>query len=324
MRIVFVGATLLWAGVATAQVVTIPDPAFKTALLADTSINTNKDMEIQSLEAAQVRVLLLGSRQIKDLTGIEAFTSLNKLHCQNNQLVNLNVRKLTSLVELKCTGNGRLTELDVTQNTSLRVLDINLTKIERLDISQNKRLLELSCVRTPIAELDVRANTNLSLLACGATNIQSLDLSRNLSLNRLLVQGSKLKQLNLQYNTKLAQMYCTASPDLDTICVPSVASALANAEFVKDTTAIWSETCVQPLATTSQEKAADYLLYPNPTKGLLFLADGIQTAHIYNGVGELLGEYKEGVIDMHSFPSGIYHVKWFAGSHSAFQRIVKE
>jgi Leucine-rich repeat (LRR) protein len=66
-------------------VVHIPDPAFKAALVANTSINTNGDPEIQYSEAAaftgSIDVHALG---ISDMTGLEAFTGLSGLDCSSN------------------------------------------------------------------------------------------------------------------------------------------------------------------------------------------------------------------------------------------------
>jgi hypothetical protein len=68
---------------AKAQNVYIPDSIFKTALVNNARINTNRDTAIQVSEAAaymgSINVSNLG---ITDLTGIEAFIALDSLDCR--------------------------------------------------------------------------------------------------------------------------------------------------------------------------------------------------------------------------------------------------
>ena len=68
------------------QNVYIPDAKFKAYLVGNPEINTNGDSEIQESEANIYDGRILVSRQISDLTGIEAFTALTHLNCQFNSL----------------------------------------------------------------------------------------------------------------------------------------------------------------------------------------------------------------------------------------------
>src|ERR1035437_3948000 len=77
---------------ANAQNVVIPDANFKAALVADLSINTNGDGEIQVSEAeAFTGQIFVAYRNILDLTGIEAFTAITYLDCSSNSLSSLDV-----------------------------------------------------------------------------------------------------------------------------------------------------------------------------------------------------------------------------------------
>jgi len=79
-----------------AQIVNIPDPHFKDALLnhdifGGDPIDTNQDGEIQVSEAEAITVLIVGDPflqgQIQDMTGIEAFVNITELHCYRNQIM---------------------------------------------------------------------------------------------------------------------------------------------------------------------------------------------------------------------------------------------
>ena len=112
-------------GIVNSQIINIPDPVFKAKLLsADVSntiagsgvisyisnayvptsyvkIDTNNDGEIQVSEAMAVTYLkvnraTMGDPIIYDLTGLEAFTNLKYLYCDQNQISNLPVSNLIS------------------------------------------------------------------------------------------------------------------------------------------------------------------------------------------------------------------------------------
>ena len=90
---------------------TFPDAAFRT-LLADTA-DVNGDGQLSTLELRHVSELNCSDLGIADLTGIEHFTELVALNCENNRLTALDVSKNTHLSEIYCGGN-RLATLDLT------------------------------------------------------------------------------------------------------------------------------------------------------------------------------------------------------------------
>src|SRR5688572_11702726 len=101
------------------QNVTIPDANFKAALVANASINTDADTNIQVSEAvAYSGGITVNGMGINDLTGIEAFTNLTSLNCNYNNLTSLNVSANTALTILIC-ANNNLTTLDITTNILL-------------------------------------------------------------------------------------------------------------------------------------------------------------------------------------------------------------
>ncbi len=88
-----------------------PDEAFR-ALLAET-VDGNGDSLLSTLEMRRVSELNCSGLGIADLTGIEHFTQLVALNCENNELTALDVSKNTHLSEIYCGGN-RLATLDLT------------------------------------------------------------------------------------------------------------------------------------------------------------------------------------------------------------------
>jgi hypothetical protein len=179
-----------------AQIVNIPDPIFKSALI-ERGIDKNNDKEIQLDEAKMVKTLSVGGYFISDLTGIEYFTSLDTLICISNNL----------------------TFLDVSKNTSLTYLYCIFNKLSTLDVSKNINLKVLGCYGNNLTSLDVSKNTVLELLYCQANSITSLDISKNLGLKLLWCYANNLTELDISKNTALIVCYCGGNPNLPIVCI---------------------------------------------------------------------------------------------------------
>ena len=120
--------------------VNIPDANFKAYLVGNTSINTNGDTEIQVSEAiAFLDSVNCGGLGIFDLTGIEAFTALNNLNCEQNQPASLDVSANIDLTSLGCNGN-QLTNLDVNANTALTTLKCISNQLTNLDLRNGNNI----------------------------------------------------------------------------------------------------------------------------------------------------------------------------------------
>jgi hypothetical protein len=104
------------------QNVNVPDANFKAYLVSNSDINTNGDTEIQVSEASAFNGAIDCSNLfISDLTGIEAFTELTDLVCNENQLISIDVSQNIVLEGLSC-GNNLITSIDLSMNTALYVL----------------------------------------------------------------------------------------------------------------------------------------------------------------------------------------------------------
>jgi Leucine-rich repeat (LRR) protein len=199
------------------QNVAIPDTNFKTALLAHgvtingadiSKIDTNDDGEIQVTEATSYSgFIYVDSKNISDLTGIEAFTNIVKLSCASNLLTSLNVTQNTTLESLTC-RNNQLTILDLTQNTSLTLLWCSSNSITSLDLTQNTLLESLSCGFNELTTLDVTQNTVLSTLGCDTNQLTTLDVTQNVLLENLAFGNNQLTTINLAQNTTLEDLEC--------------------------------------------------------------------------------------------------------------------
>ena len=198
---------------AVAQNVNIPDANFKAILVADASINTNQDQEIQMSEAAAYSDYLdVSASDIADLTGIEAFTALEQINCGSNTMTSLDFSQNTALTDIESFANLNLDTINLTQNASLQTLDIrSCTTLTNINVTQNTGLTELYANGTPISKLDVSNNLSLERLQLASNDLASLDVTQNTELDYLYVRDSPLTMLDVSQNTLLGVLDITNS-----------------------------------------------------------------------------------------------------------------
>jgi len=169
-----------------AQQLSIPDPHFLSALI-EAGVDIDGSGTVERDEASPVRCLNISDKNIRDLSGIWAFTSLTVLDCSRNSL----------------------TELDISGNTSLEILCCAVNEISFLDLSENPALTDLICCFNGIAGLDLSGNRSLRFLDCSANRLGSLDVSRNPMLEFLNCHDTRLETLHLNYNPSLKYLSCS-------------------------------------------------------------------------------------------------------------------
>ncbi|MFI0430915.1 leucine-rich repeat domain-containing protein [Mariniflexile sp. HMF6888] len=198
-------------------IVNIPDVNFKESLLLHgviyggdgvSKIDTNDDGEIQVGEALAYKgVIGCYNKSVTDLTGIEAFVNLEKLYIEKNQLTNLDITQNTALKVLSCSFN-KLSDLDVSKNTALEELSCEFNQITNLDVSQNTALEQLDCSYNQITGLDVSKNAALEHLECLGNQLTGLDVSQNTALKKLSCAYNSITGLDVSHNTALTTLYC--------------------------------------------------------------------------------------------------------------------
>lgn len=206
-----------------------PDFAFLHALI-DKGVDSNSDGLISNEEAEAVISLDLASKEIIDMTGIEAFVNLQTLICSGNPLLkSLDVSNNHKLTHLNC-SNNHLFVLDVSNNPALSQLNCSVNLLLNLDVSHNPALTQLSCSNNrqiwildlsnnpvltqlmcnynSLIRLDVSKNSNLSRLECRENSLHCLDLSKEAALSYLDCSHNKLTTLDVSHNTALRILYC--------------------------------------------------------------------------------------------------------------------
>ena len=174
------------------------------------------DAVLTDEEIANVAVINVLDKGIKDLKGIENFTALKWLICGGNQLTALDVSENTELEYLWCFGN-QLTELDVSKNTALTGLWCGVNQLTTLDVSQNTLLEKLDCSLNQLTELDLSKNAALVDLSCSRNQLVMLDVSGCPALASLWCYNNQLTVLNVSGCTALTTIFCFQNQILGTL-----------------------------------------------------------------------------------------------------------
>jgi len=123
---------------------------------------------------------------IKDISGIEYFTSLEVLLCGANKMTVIDVSNNTMLKILVCSW-GELTELKIGNNTTLEWLDCSYNPaLSKLDLGGSTSLKGLDCSYDKLNALDISKNILLEELYCNSNGFFSLDVSNNVALEKLV------------------------------------------------------------------------------------------------------------------------------------------
>lgn len=140
----------------------IPDANFETFLESNLLGNgIPNDNLVFTGNISVIPSLDISNQNISDLTGIAAFTSLQTLNAESNNLSTVDLSSNTTLTSLDLGGNLSITTINLSALTALQTLDIANTGISNLDISNNTALTTLDVEGTSIASLSLIPHTSL-------------------------------------------------------------------------------------------------------------------------------------------------------------------
>jgi len=223
-----------------------PDEKFRGIVKEKYDKDDNGSLNLSERESATW--IQCNDKGIGSLKGIEYFSKLDKLECNNNNLTMLDLSENTQLTKLQCQKN-QLTSLDLSANTQLQELRCENNKLESLDVSGSdlqyfycsnnqltslnldghaslkdfdcsdnelstleigtkNYLMRISCQQNNLASLDVNNVPELQYLYCNSNQLTELDVSQNSKLKELECQSNQLESLDVSMNTKLERLQC--------------------------------------------------------------------------------------------------------------------
>lgn len=196
-------------------------------------------------EIADITVIKCDCRNIENLQGIELFTSLEALNCQDNQLMDIDVSAMPSLKKLDCHSNplsGTIrihenleelecwnSQIDGTRilfpmNSRLRVVKVDASGFSDLSFLYGRDLETLDCAYIDFESLDFTPWNNLHDLRCDNCNLSRLNVSGLSNLTRIRANDNNLTALDVSavpaleelyvYNNHIAALDLSACPNL--------------------------------------------------------------------------------------------------------------
>lgn len=162
-----------------------PDEIFRNYIKNE--IDANEDGYLSTKEINDTTVITVDNMDIANLTGIDVFTNLEKLSCEGNKLITIDISKNHALKSL-CASKNRLVQLYMSDNSALQYLDVADNNMKVLDVTKCPLLRELNCVRNDISSLDLSMSTQLETLYCFNNNIKRLSISKCEKLTRCYLE----------------------------------------------------------------------------------------------------------------------------------------
>ena len=194
------------------------DANFKAYLVAN--FDTDGDGEISKEEALAITKIIVGTKDIESLAGIEHMADLTELRCEGpwsffepeedpeGKLKTLDVSKNVNLTILYC-GFNQLTSLDVTNNPKIEQLRCAGNNLNSLDVSKNTELIEFEAYNNRLSSIDVSNNPELEYIDLTNNQIKSIDVSNNPELDYIDLTNNQIKSIDVSKNLKLERITCS-------------------------------------------------------------------------------------------------------------------
>lgn len=231
---------LLFTGLSYSQIVPIPDPVFKQALLDATFcqdlngnftvVDTNFDGEIEFSEAANISVLAFDSLSITNLDGIQAFFNLTSFGCYNSLITSIDLTNSPALTTIAISNNSLLTTINVSNLTQLETLEyLNCPNLSYLDVSNCSSLTtSINITTNTLTYLNAMNCSSMFSITSNSNSLNYLNVDGCTGLNNLNVWNSQLNMIiigslpnlsivNLYFNPLLSNLLIVDCPNLNTL-----------------------------------------------------------------------------------------------------------
>ena len=263
------------------------DEKAETIIITIPGIDKNNDGKITLKEAKEfVGDLDLSDKNIDDIKGLQAFSSIKSLNLSGN-----NIKDLSALTGGKITLISKTTgkKREVAAKASgLETLIISNNSFETLNLEELKNL----------KIIDVSNNSNLVTMSIKNGNnssITSFDATNSLNLSCIIVDDK-----NAGYLTNF-------NKDVKSNFVADLAD------------------CRSKVLSTEEFLLKDVNIFPNPVTNFLTIESTKEFNYVkvYNAIGKEIIKTKKSKIDFTNLTSGTYFIKIIADNKALTKRIIK-
>ncbi len=222
---------------ATGGIVPVGDPtSMGNGIANDYKVATERIQNITSLN--------ISNQGITDVTGLEAFASLEQLRAFNNAIASgsLDLTANTNLTEIYCSDmglntvdvsgltklervefrNNNLSSIDVSASLNLTYFNIDGNNFTTVNISGNTLLSDVRIRdNVVLSTIDITSNTNLVRLYLGGNSLSTLDVSNNPLLETISAGENQLATINVNGLNNLTDLFLEDMPTLTSLDVSS-------------------------------------------------------------------------------------------------------
>lgn len=183
-----------------------PDDTFRNSV---TQFDRNNDSILSDYELSLVDTISVSRTGVKNLQGIQYFTSMKTLYCDENNIEALDLSSNTNLETLYCTKNI-INSLNITGCRRLKEIYCYVNELEALNLTDKPYLISLDCQDNRITNLDLTKNLMLEFLDCSSNDLTSLNVSENTNLKRLYCHDLNLSGgvLDVSKQPALSHLWC--------------------------------------------------------------------------------------------------------------------
>lgn len=297
----------------SAQTTAIPDPIFEEELI---NFGIDSDGEVNGIvltsDMQNLTELILdtgNTTSITDLTGIEGFVNLERL------TVNF----------------SSITELNISNNTQLKILNLHSNHLTNIDVSSNTLLEEFYIGNeldlgpfNEITDVDLSSNPNIKIIEIA--NMPMLDVIN-------IKNGNNNPDMTIYIG--FDSDGASSGNTINTVCIQVDDEELAQGNqfpysewTINDlsTDYNFSENCA--LGTSKFQKNNIVILYPNPATNVVNItsSEPVTEATIYNLLGQKVKQLPAGsatlTIDVSSLTAGTYFVVVKTNTGSKTEKLV--
>ena len=190
----------------------IPDPVFKAYC---EQFDTNHDGILTQEEAAAANEIIVPDMGIASLEGLDYFSGITRLVCNNNQLTTLCTAYNPLLVELVCNDN-QLTELILQKGLSggdeLTTLSCQNNQLSKLSVAGCKKLTTVNCQNNLITEFNMHWAYALSRINCSNNKLTGLSFYQVDEIAILNCSNNELTSLSVAGKKLLTSLMCSDNP----------------------------------------------------------------------------------------------------------------
>jgi hypothetical protein len=187
-----------------------PDPAFRL-YVSEKFDNNPKDNRFSQAEIDNAKNISVLNCKMSSLKGIEFFTSLEKIETSHGRFKELDLSQNTKL-KVVSSHNGVLEKIDLSGCKDIERVILYQNRLVSLDLSDKKELVEVDCKNNALTSVNVTGATSLETLELFKNKLTEIDVSSNRSLKILDFGHNDIVDIDIRNNSNLTELWTDNNP----------------------------------------------------------------------------------------------------------------